>query len=589
MVQCKNCGAFLTGNENEKCFVCNYDNTKNNVEPQSNLLNSEENQSALSTAQQNSNTKQQFGARQINVDDYNSNQIIKQQEDAQKNMDYAHFQNKQQQNSESYANYDSATKQKEKKENFVKTSNAEHYESHAQNEYKYKSTQNKSKKRPKQVMGNRQKNQESKSKKSIIILSCILASALILLVVASVSSNMLYSSYNIDKFYIDLESALVQSDTAALEQLVVGSGIEVTQEGLSSLAKAFTTQQSVQDLIASFNISAANAERISDTHPALSIISSNVFLGYNDYKLQVKPVDLNVPVITENAVLTMDGIPLTGTYTGEIMEYKGVFPGVYTLVITDQTLVGQSIQGEPTQVSLFDSNIPQTVEGSLPISDVIVTNCVQDNAIIYVNDIQVEQTPVNGSVTIPQVLVGSNIKIVLTTQSGATAASVVQYAEKANNQLVFDNYVISGGMPSAEQMELATNTFFSSYLVAINERDPEKLEHCTPELKEFLTPEITPTTTQTQVYEFVSITPDVANAKQSFNASNVLTVRINAATEYTSTPLGEDGEPDSAAESATLIPYITLDLVYTADGTWLVDFITENTLENHLAGTMVQR
>ncbi len=575
MLQCKNCGAFLTNENGTKCFVCNYDNKI--VE------------SAQNSANENASSNNIQSARKINV-------------------------------AESDLITNSAPAESTKKTYTAQKNNSQNYAPQNEN-HMHSGPNHISAQRPQKVY-NAAKNTDSKFtknsadtrtraftrvrvgqlppvSKTIIVLTCILCVVLVLLAGASIASNLLYSSYSEGAFYTQLETALIASDVGTLKGMVVGSGIEVTDAGLAALSKQFQTKQMVEELVASFNIATSSGEINSDIYSSLSLLKEEVFLGYNEYKLQVKPVDLNVPVMSENAVLTMDNIPVMGTYTNEIMAYTGIFPGIYTAVVTDQTLVGQSIQGEATDIALFDSNVAYVFEGALPISDITIAGCAQDNAVIYVNDVQVNEVPVGGTVTLPSVLVGSNIKIVITTQSGAVASSVVQYSEKDVTQLSFTQYEFSGGLPTQEQADAAVSAFFTSYLAAVNARDPALLINCTEELRTNLTAELSGDPLPVQ-FQFVSTVTDAARAQQSFNANNVHTVSVNVATEYTSTPIvqsgpTEDGETDEtpnddttvpATPTETLTPHLTMELVFSQDGAWLVNSIRENSVENHIAGVI---
>ncbi len=577
MLQCKNCGAFLTKENGTKCFVCNYDN-KNDYN-----MNDSANRNGVNVASSANNidTVQTANSQSSNglysAHSSHSSHSSQGAHSAQR----------------SGGSHNASVSQSSKQASGVRTSQPT---TSAKAPQKRQNMHSENNSRTKSFASVREGRTPAISK-TIVILLCILSAALILLAGTSIASNLLYSSYSQGAFFTQLETALIASDVGTLQTLVVGEGIEVTDAGLSALSRQFQTKQQVEALVASFNIKTGENELTSDTYSSLSLLSNGVFLGYNEYKIQVKPVDLNVPVISENAVLTMDSIPMIGTYANENMTYTGIFPGVYTAVVTDQTLVGQSIQGEAIDIALFDSNVAYVFSGALPISDITVAGCAQDSGIIYVNDVQVNAVPVGGVVTVPGVLVGSNIKIVITTQSGATAASVVQYAEKDVTQLSFTEYSFSGGMPTQEQADATISAFFASYLSAINAKDPAILTNCTEEFRTSLTSEVSGDLLPV-VFEFVQTTADAARAQQSFNAANVHTVSVNVATEYTSTPRtvtggeenaeGDEGEAppedSTAAQKETLTPHLTMELVYSQDGVWLVNAVRENSIEQHTAG-----
>ncbi len=582
-MKCNNCGAYLPEDGNTKCFVCDYDNALNN---DVNYTTDDGTKTYYGSAPQNAQNYNEYENNQNYSSDnhaYNTNQNAQDYSESHNVHDFSAFENRQ-----DYSSNRQVDSVQDNMQRQNASTNRPHTVVGGEGALRTKSTNSKTKSsgaRSHTKASNShvsQRELQGKRSKAVIILSCILAVTVILLVVASITTNVLYSSYNVDTLYVKLEEAFLAQDIETLKTIVVGDGVEVTDAGLLALCREFNTKEKVQSLVSSFNLSITNGQTDSDKYSSMAIKSSEVFLGYSDYKLQVKPVDLSIPVVTQNAVLTMDGVPMQGTYNGTAMQFNGIFPGVYTAVVTDQTLVGQSIQGTATDIALFDSNIPYEFSGALPISTVTVSNCVSDSALIYVNDVQIDQVPVGGVVTIPQVLVGSNLKIVVTMPSGATAASVVQYAQQDATQLAFTEYAITGGLPTTEQFDAIANTFFATYLAGINAKDPAQLQLVTEELRAFLTPELTAAPNDV-VYSFTKVTADSARATQYFDANNVLTVSLNVATEYTSTPVNpETGE--ASGELQILTPYITLKIVFSADGAWLVNGITANSLENHTAG-----
>ena len=135
----------------------------------------------------------------------------------------------------------------------------------------------------------------------------------------------------------------------------------------------------------------------------------SVFFGYSRYSLTVHSVRLLLSSPVQNLRLSLDGVPRTGEQTADGILYQNLFPGLYTCTVTGTTDARQAVEGDATGLALLSSVEPTVCSGALLIADITVSGCVNDGAVITVDGAAVEQKPVNGVVTLPQVAVGSTI------------------------------------------------------------------------------------------------------------------------------------------------------------------------------------
>ena len=120
---------------------------------------------------------------------------------------------------------------------------------------------------------------------------------------------------------------------------------------------------------------------------------------------------------------------------------------------------------------------------TLPIADITVSGCVNDGAVITVDGAAVEQKPVNGVVTLPQVAVGSTIGMQYTAPWGAVTTASVQFADKTVTALAFENPVTEGGVPAAGELNTLLTAHYAAYLDALNNQDTALISGCTEEYK----------------------------------------------------------------------------------------------------------
>ena len=193
-------------------------------------------------------------------------------------------------------------------------------------------------------------------------------------------------------------------------------------------------------------------------------------------------------------------MPRTGEQTADGILYQNLFPGLYTCTVTGTTAAGQAVEGDATDLALLSSVEPTVFSGALPIADITVSGCVNDGAVITVDGAAVEQKPVNGVVTLPQVAVGSTIGMQYTAPWGAVTTASVQFADKTVTALAFENPVTEGGVPAAGELNTLLTAHYAAYLDALNNQDTALISGCTEEYKAALAQGVVSDTHKANLY-----------------------------------------------------------------------------------------
>lgn len=329
--------------------------------------------------------------------------------------------------------------------------------------------------------------------KALRVLGVIALVLVLLLAAAGFATNVLYQKYNAPAAFTALGDALLTQDIPKLKTLMTGDGIAVTSEGLAALCKLFTTQESADALVGQLTALSAGETPASLPYPTVRPASKKVFLGYARHTVLIGPAALRVPAAAAapGFALQLDGKGIIGEKTDDGILYAGLFPGVYEATVTAQTLLGDTIAGPAATVTLTDTAVPALLESPLPMATVTVENCLSDTAAITVNDKAVEQKPVNGVLTLPNLGVGSTITMTLTTEYGAKTTATVVFADKAAAALKFENHATEGGIPTEEALNTLLAGWFASYLDACNNADPTRMQSCTELVRGLMTAEIT--------------------------------------------------------------------------------------------------
>lgn len=319
----------------------------------------------------------------------------------------------------------------------------------------------------------------NRTTRKMLIAVCVLA---VIFIGLCTTATILYGKYNPDLFISSVDTALANGDARALKSLLRGEDLTVSDEGAAALCRAFANETQRAALREQLQAQVIDADAQGD-FSALGVEKESVFFGYSQYYLTVHSVQLLLHSPVQNLRLSLDDVPRTGEQTADGILYQNLFPGLYTCTVTGTTTAGQAVVGDATDLSLLSADEPQVFSGALPIADLTISGCVNDAAVISIDGVAVEQKPVNGVVTLPQVAVGSTIGMQYTAPWGAVTTASVEFTDKAVTTLAFENAVTEGGVPTAEELNTLLTAHYATYLDALNNQNAELITGCTAEYK----------------------------------------------------------------------------------------------------------
>ncbi len=399
---------------------------------------------------------------------------------------------------------------------------------------------------------------------------------------ASLTLGMLYfinmPSRMVDSYIAAIEQT-PEADTGKLATLTTFEGVEPSAEGWEAFVDLFEPQDNRLLLQSQLNeLSSQPPESVGDTFPAIGISQQDFFLFIKKYGVTIQGVSMLAPGATEGTVAYLNGVEHTGVATAEGVLYEGIMPGRYECTLVPPGTDPSTVQ--PITVDLFMVAEANVIEGTLLRSDITIENCLSDDAVIYVNDVPVQERPIGGVVTIPRVALGSTIRILLT-QEGQQVQSTVVYESSSQTTLRFENYEnapISGASdssstPSAssestaptftvDEINTMMSTFYTSYLNAINDQSVTPITLATDSAIPTLQGRITSDANAEREFQFTSVACDEDSIVTetidgehyiSFNMSFSYTHRLRGQGEY---------EAGSNRQSVQLIY---------EDGTWMVN------------------
>ena len=307
--------------------------------------------------------------------------------------------------------------------------------------------------------GHARRRRMNRTTRKMLIAVCVLA---VVFTGLCVTATVMYDKYNPDEFIASVDAALEAGDARALKNLLKGEDLTVSDEGAAALCRAFTDAAQREALRGQLEDQVVDGGA-QGAFPALGVEKESVFFGYSRYSLTVHSVRLLLSSPVQNLRLSLDGVPRTGEQTADGILYQNLFPGLYTCTVTGTTAAGQAVEGDATDLALLSSVEPTVFSGALPIADITVSGCVNDGAVITVDGAAVEQRPVNGVVTLPQVAVGSTIGMQYTAPWGAVTTASVQFADKTVTALAFENPVTEGGVPAAGELNTLLTAHYAAY------------------------------------------------------------------------------------------------------------------------------
>lgn len=407
----------------------------------------------------------------------------------------------------------------------------------------------------------------------------ILAGVLtVTLAALSVASIVLYNKYNPDKFIQSVISGL-EEGSAALTAHVTSEDLgELDAGSLAPLTAYFSDAAARERLKAQLEDQVMDPSRTGDAFPALGVQKTPVVLGYCDYKLTVHSVQLLLTSSAQNLLLNLDGQPRTGEPTAEGVLYKNLVPGRYVAVVTAADATGQQVTGTQTKLELFDHAAPQAFSGALPIGDLTISGCVNDEAVISVNGIDVAQKPVDGVVKLSQVAVGSVIGMTYTAPYGAVSTASVTFSDAAVTDLAFTNVQTAGGVPDGPTTDLMLAAYYASYLNGLNQRDPAQVAGITEQMRQQLAAEFADPQHEGKVYSYLNAVCNPATL-QLYTGGEKPTFWCAAALAYSYTDSSGAGPA-----SGNVLRNQGVEFVYMEGQGWLINRTVEITQDQYNAG-----
>lgn len=403
------------------------------------------------------------------------------------------------------------------------------------------------------------------------VLAVAAAVLAVLFCALAVGGQVLYSKYDPAKFIAQITDTLAAGDAAALQPLLAGVDIEVDEAGAQALCAAFSGEEARGRLAAQLADQVVDPSAAGGAYPALGVEKSSAFLGYARYRLTVRSVQLLLTADAQNLLLSMDGTPRTGDVTDGGILYKNIFPGQHTVSVTGVSGTGAPLAGGDVSLTLFDSNAPLSFDGSLPASDITVSGCVSDEAVIAVDGVEVPQKPVDGTVSLPQIAVGSTITMSYTEPHGAVTTGSVIFADKAQTALAFENIQTTGGVPAGTDVNTMLGAYFASYLDAVNNQDIARVTGITEDLRAALAGGLATERNTSHVFQYLGAACSEASLQSTKVGEEPGFLCVAAYSYHVTEKEGDRNEADEAA-------YQCCEFVF-RDGAWVLNRVADITQE----------
>lgn len=403
------------------------------------------------------------------------------------------------------------------------------------------------------------------------VLAVAAAVLAVLFCALAVGGQVLYSKYDPAKFIAQITDTLAAGDAAALQPLLAGVDIEVDEAGAQALCAAFSGEEARGRLAAQLADQVVDPSAAGGAYPALGVEKSSAFLGYARYRLTVRSVQLLLTADAQNLLLSMDGTPRTGDVTDGGILYKNIFPGQHTVSVTGVSGTGAPLAGGDVSLTLFDSNAPLSFDGSLPASDITVSGCVSDEAVIAVDGVEVPQKPVDGTVSLPQIAVGSTITMSYTEPHGAVTTGSAVFADKAQTALTFENIQTTGGVPAGTDVNTMLGAYFASYLDAVNNQDIARVTGITEDLRAALAGGLATERNTSHVFQYLGAACSEASLQSTKVGEEPGFLCVAAYSYHVTEKEGDRSEADEAA-------YQCCEFVF-RDGAWVLNRVADITQE----------
>ncbi len=353
-----------------------------------------------------------------------------------------------------------------------------------------------------------------------------------------------------------------------------------SSEGWIALCDAFQDEATRTALAKEMSRVSADPASSNFAYPSIRLVGDPYFLFIKTYRVHVTGVDVLVPGAAEGITLRLAAGDEFNDPAGELdpagMLYRGIMPGQYSATVTLP-------DGNSTSYTLsaFAISQPNAVEGEAPagggetaptFANLTISNCIADDAQIFLNGQETPAKPTDGVVELQQVELGTTISIKAVVD-GATQEASVQFNDPNTTTLAFGEYTKTegpapdaGGELTAEQASATLTSFYKSYLEAINAQSLAGIQFSTEANSQKLQARISSPANKANTYTFVSaeIDPATLTTKEE---NGVLVAEFSATCTFSFVPKEGEAAPETGSNKQAV-------RMIQQDGQWLVDSFT---------------
>lgn len=423
-----------------------------------------------------------------------------------------------------------------------------------------------------------------------IVLFVLLAILVFAVATIGATLGILYYKNSPSKAIDAFITALEDGDYTVLQSTVHMENLTGTTEGWDAFTTTFSTDAAKTALRTQLEAQAKNGAVTTDQYAAVQLSSEKLFLFVNRYYVEILPVDL-LAVGYSDGEISLNGSYASGEETAEGLLYGGLMPGRYEYVLKlggEEVLRGSIDAFAISAPNQLVANDGLAGTNTTATATVTVSNCLSDDAVIYVAGVRTEAQPSGGVVVLEDIAVGNEIHIIANVNGAQQEARVV-FTDIAQTQLTFENYTtISAAISSSSEVEIVESTnvaenmtasdintvlasYYRSYLTSINNQTTNTLENSTSANTAAMAERITSTNNAAYTFEYVGVNTD-ATSIVAGEEGGLPAVTFTATFSYRYTP--RDGSAATEDGSNTQ----TVQIIY-QDGQWRVNsmaFVTES-------------
>ncbi len=425
------------------------------------------------------------------------------------------------------------------------------------------------------------KSQKQKSGAGATAVKVILVALLVVVAICATTLIMLYMANRPGKAINDFTAALQAGNVEKLASTVRTVDVlpAADTEDWMALCAGFEDDTAVAQLQNELQQQVSDPDATGLQYGAVRLKSEPLFFFIDRYYIELEGVQVLAPDAVDGTVLRLGTTEYAnGEMTPSGMLYSHIMPGKYNGALLP---AGEYQASSVFVIEAFAypeyNQIGAGGTGTGQSATITVGNCTSDDAVIYVGGVPVAQTPVNGVVTIPNVPLGSVIKITLAQDGQQMEASVV-FSDLAMTNLMFGEYTavgqVSGGTTStaesapsmdATEIEDMMWIFYTSYLDCINAQSMDPLRLSTEANTERLEQRVVSDANKKNLFQYISVDCDEESIVTG-QVDGKPTIEFNMTFTYQYWPRDGSGQVEEAFN------HQSVQLVY-EDGEWLVNYM----------------